>query len=76
VTGPPDSARRAAPLGVLFQFLAFPDGWRRVLLCVHSRGSVIWRQASAGIGGSQGFPVMASRMASSALTLWAAAESR
>jgi peptide/nickel transport system substrate-binding protein len=43
---------------------------------VHSRGPVIWCQASAGSGGSQGLPSMALRMASSAVTLWAAAESR
>jgi hypothetical protein len=45
-------------------------------LHVHSRGSGNWRQLTAGSGGSQGFPVRASRMASSAVTPWAAAESR
>ena len=39
-------------------------------------GAVIWRQASAGSGGSQGFPASAPEMASSAVTPWAAAESR
>ena len=43
---------------------------------VHSRGLVSWCQVSAGSGGSQGFPSMAPRMASSAVTPWAAAESR
>ncbi len=43
---------------------------------VHSRGSVIWCQVSAGSGGSQGFPASAPEMASSVLTPWAAAESR
>ena len=43
---------------------------------VHSRGSVIWCQAAAGSGGSQGFPASAPRMASSAVRPWAAAESR
>ena len=43
---------------------------------VHSRGAVNWCQQTAGSGGSQGFPVSASRMASSAVMPWAAAESR
>ena len=43
---------------------------------VHSRGAQIWRQPMAGSGGSQGFPAMALLMASSAVTPWAAAESR
>ena len=37
---------------------------------------VIWCQPMAGSGGSQGFPENASRMASSAVMPWAAAESR
>jgi haloacetate dehalogenase len=45
-------------------------------LGVHSRDAVNWRQAVAGSGGSQAFPAMASRMASSAVMPWAAAESR
>jgi hypothetical protein len=43
---------------------------------VHSRGPVNWCQARAGSGGSQGFPVMALLMASSAVMPWAAAVSR
>ena len=43
---------------------------------VHSRGAVNWCQRTAGSGGSQGFPASASRMASSAVMPWAAAESR
>jgi len=35
-----------------------------------------WLYLIAGSGGSQGFPSMAARMASIALTPWAAAESR
>ena len=35
-----------------------------------------WCQRTAGSGGSQGFPASASRMASSAVMPWAAAESR
>jgi uncharacterized protein with HEPN domain len=46
------------------------------LLGVHSRGPVNWRQLRAGSGGSQGLPVMALAMASSAVTPWAAAVSR
>jgi hypothetical protein len=45
-------------------------------LRVHSRGAVNWCQRTAGSGGSQGFPASASRMASSAVMPWAAAESR
>ena len=43
---------------------------------VHSRGAVNGCQRTAGSGGSQGFPASASRMASSAVMPWAAAESR
>ena len=43
---------------------------------VHSRGAVNWCQRTAGSDGSQGFPASASRMASSAVMPWAAAESR
>jgi hypothetical protein len=43
---------------------------------VHSRGLVSRCQASAGSGGSQGFPSMAPRIASSGVVPWAAAESR
>ncbi len=43
---------------------------------VHSRGAGTWRQLMAGSGGSQGFPSIAPRMASSAAAPWAAAESR
>ena len=43
---------------------------------VHSRGLVNGCQRTAGSGGSQGFPASASRMASSAVMPWAAAESR
>jgi putative transposase len=43
---------------------------------VHSRGSVMWCQAAAGSGGSQGFPASAPEMASMAVTPWAAAVSR
>ena len=43
---------------------------------VHSRGAGNWCQLTAGSGGSQGFPAMASRMASSAVMPWAAAVSR
>jgi len=43
---------------------------------VHSRGAGIWCQLMAGSGGSQGFPSMTARMASSAAMPWAAAESR
>jgi hypothetical protein len=39
-------------------------------------GAVNWCQRTAGSGGSQGFPVSASRMASSAVMPWVAAESR
>ena len=39
-------------------------------------GAVNWCQQTAGSGGSQGFPASASRMASSAVMPWAAAESR
>jgi hypothetical protein len=39
-------------------------------------GAVNWYQLTAGSGGSQGFPSMAVRMASSAVMPWAAAESR
>ena len=49
---------------------------RKAIAGVHSRGLVSWCQVSAGSGGSQGFPSMAPRMASSAVTPWAAAESR
>ena len=42
---------------------------------VHSRGAGNWCQLTAGSGGSQGFPAMASRMASSAVMPWAAAVS-
>jgi hypothetical protein len=44
--------------------------------CVHSRGAGNWCQLLAGSGGSQGLPAMALAMASSAVTPWAAAESR
>ena len=43
---------------------------------VHSRGVGTWNQLMAGSGGSQGFPSMAARTASSAVTPWVAAESR
>jgi hypothetical protein len=43
---------------------------------VSIHGVVSWCQPRAGGGGSQGFPVMASPMASSAVMPWAAAESR
>jgi hypothetical protein len=43
---------------------------------VHSRGAGNWRQLMAGSGGSQGLPVMALAMASSAVMPWAVAESR
>jgi hypothetical protein len=43
---------------------------------VHSRGAGNWDQLTAGSGGSQGLPAMALAMASSAVTPWAAAESR
>lgn len=43
---------------------------------VHSRGAGNWRQLMAGSGGSQGLPAIALAMASSAVTPWAAAESR
>ena len=43
---------------------------------VHSRDDVIWCQAIAGSGGSQGFPAMALLMASIAVMPWAAAVSR
>ena len=49
---------------------------KQTLRSVHSRGAVSWCQRTAGSGGSQGFPVSASRMASSAVMPWAAAESR
>jgi hypothetical protein len=49
---------------------------RKVLKGVHSRGAVNWCQLTAGSGGSQAFPPVASRMASSAVIPWAAAESR
>ena len=39
-------------------------------------GAVNWCQLMVGSGGSQGFPSMAVRMASSAVMPWAAAESR
>ena len=39
-------------------------------------GAVNWCQFTVGSGGSQGFPSMAVRMASSAVMPWAAAESR
>jgi hypothetical protein len=41
---------------------------------IHGAGN--WRQLMAGSGGSQGFPSMALRTASSAVVPWAAAESR
>jgi hypothetical protein len=44
--------------------------------CVHSRGAVSWCQLMAASGGSQGFPSVAARMASSAVVPWAAAVSR
>ena len=47
----------------------------KVVGCVHSRGAGNWCQLTAGSGGSQGFPAMASRMASSAVMPWAAAVS-
>jgi hypothetical protein len=55
-----------------------PDIYRQEMpsIRVHSRGPVIWYQASPGSGGSQGLPWMASRMASSALMPRASAESR
>jgi len=43
---------------------------------VHSRGAVNWCQLAVGSGGSQGFPSMAVRMASSVVMPWAAAVSR
>ena len=43
---------------------------------VHSRGAAKCCQARAESGGSQGFPVMALLMASSAVMPWAAAVSR
>jgi putative transposase len=43
---------------------------------VHLRGAGNSSQLMAGSGGSQGFPVMAPRMASSAVMPWVAAESR
>lgn len=43
---------------------------------VHSGGGVNWRQLMAGSGGSQGFPVRALLMASSAVMPWAAVVSR
>ena len=43
---------------------------------VHLRGAGNSCQLMAGSGGSQGFPVMAPRMASSAVMPWAAAVSR
>jgi len=43
---------------------------------VHSRVPGFGVQLTAGSGGSQGFPSMAARMASSAAVPWAAAESR
>jgi len=43
---------------------------------VSIHGVVHWRQLMAGSGGSQGFPVMALLMASSAVMPWAAAVSR
>jgi hypothetical protein len=45
------------------------------LVSIHG-GAGNWRQLVAGSGGSQGFPVRTSRMASSAVTPWAAAVSR
>jgi hypothetical protein len=56
------------------------EGWVYLALVidcgVHSRGAAKWCQARAGSGGSQGFPVMALLMASSAVMPWAAAVSR
>jgi DDE superfamily endonuclease len=43
---------------------------------VHSRGAGNWCQLMAGSGGSQGFPSMTARTASSAAVPWVAAESR
>jgi len=43
---------------------------------VHSRVPGFGVQLTAGSGGSQGFPSMAARTASSAAVPWAAAESR
>jgi hypothetical protein len=58
------------------QAVFYPDGQPMWISDVHSRGAGNWRQLMAGSGGSQGFPSMALRMASSAVVPWAAAESR
>jgi cobalamin biosynthesis protein CobD/CbiB len=51
--------------------------WVLVWACsVSIHGAVDLCQAISGSGGSQGFPVRAPRMASSAVVPWAAAESR
>ena len=73
--------------GLVRNFSAYEPQARRSVSCgidhgpivahvIRSHGVVSWCQQSAGSGGSQGFPVMASRMASSAVMPWAAAESR
>ena len=62
-----------AALAALALFIEQGDG---AIVCVHSRGSVNGCQRTAGSGGSQGFPASASRMASSVVMPWAAAESR
>jgi hypothetical protein len=62
--------------GFLNGFLLACTQFATIEVSIH--GVVSWCQCQprAGSGGSQGFPVMASRMASSAVMPWAAAESR
>jgi hypothetical protein len=61
----------SAPRGALL-YRPF-NGWG---LDVSIHGAVNWSQLMTGSGGSQGFPSMAARMASSAVMPWAAAVSR
>ena len=67
---PPPRKQRSPAVAAIVGFLFVGVG------LVHSRGAVNWCQRTAGSGGSQGFPARASRMASSAVMPWAAAESR
>lgn len=53
------------------------DSFREALYEVSIHGGLVnWCQRTAGSGGSQGLPASASRIASSTVMLWAAAESR
>jgi putative transposase len=63
----------ALPEGVIFHS---DRGSNYTSAGVHSRGAGNWNQMMAGSGGSQGLPSMTPRMAASAVTPWAAAESR